>query len=74
MTKAFFKKCTGEAHGNPYIDNCMICAPFWGIYPICPVDDKTSLSDKGYCKKCKRHFDITSKPRIITVDPIVIHQ
>lgn len=22
--------CTGEAHSNPHIDNCMQCAPFWG--------------------------------------------
>lgn len=23
--------CTGEAHGNPYIDNCWSCAPRWGV-------------------------------------------
>ena len=22
--------CPGEAHTNPFIDNCMICAPRWG--------------------------------------------
>ncbi len=22
--------CPGEAHSNPYIDNCMVCAPRWG--------------------------------------------
>lgn len=22
--------CTGEAHNNPYIDNCGVCAPRWG--------------------------------------------
>lgn len=22
--------CTGEAHSNAFIDNCMICAPLWG--------------------------------------------
>lgn len=22
--------CTGEAHSNPHIDNCMVCAPRWG--------------------------------------------
>lgn len=22
--------CNGEAHSNPYIDNCMVCAPRWG--------------------------------------------
>lgn len=25
------EKCPGEAHGNPHIDNCMICAPYWGF-------------------------------------------
>ncbi len=33
-------KCPGDAHSNPYIDNCMICAPRWGIVmsyrPIAP--------------------------------------
>ncbi len=24
------KPCCGEAHTNPHIDNCGICAPFWG--------------------------------------------
>jgi hypothetical protein len=22
--------CPGEAHTNPYIDNCLLCAPRWG--------------------------------------------
>jgi len=22
--------CDGEAHSNPWIDNCHTCAPFWG--------------------------------------------
>lgn len=22
--------CHGAAHSNPWIDNCGICAPFWG--------------------------------------------
>jgi hypothetical protein len=22
--------CPGEAHSNPFIDNCMMCAPRWG--------------------------------------------
>jgi len=24
------KRCDGEAHGNPHIDNCGQCAPRWG--------------------------------------------
>jgi hypothetical protein len=23
--------CTGEAHSNAFIDNCMACAPRWGF-------------------------------------------
>lgn len=25
--------CTGEAHSNPHIDNCTLCAPRWGKVP-----------------------------------------
>ena len=25
------RKCTGEAHGNAFIDNCGACMPRWGI-------------------------------------------
>ena len=24
------RPCTGEAHSNPYIDNCGVCMPRWG--------------------------------------------
>lgn len=27
-------KCTGEAHSNAFIDNCMRCAPHWGHYAV----------------------------------------
>lgn len=23
-------QCDGEAHSNPHIDNCGVCAPMWG--------------------------------------------
>lgn len=26
--------CPGEAHSNPFIDNCMVCMPNWGHYPV----------------------------------------
>ena len=26
--------CTGEAHSNPYIDHCMMCAPYWGMREV----------------------------------------
>ena len=32
-------KCTGEAHRNPFIDNCMVCAPNWEIV-VRPKDIK----------------------------------
>ena len=31
--------CPGEAHSNPFIDNCGVCAPNWGKVPeVLPVD------------------------------------
>lgn len=33
-------QCTGEAHSNPYVDNCMLCAPRWGLIEI-PEQFKT---------------------------------
>ena len=31
-------KCTGAAHSNPHIDNCIVCMPYWSEYPTCPED------------------------------------
>jgi hypothetical protein len=25
-------ECHGEAHSNPFIDHCMVCLPYWGVY------------------------------------------
>jgi|SRR5579883_2316055 hypothetical protein len=25
------RKCNGDAHSNPFIDNCGVCMPDWGI-------------------------------------------
>ena len=33
-------KCTGEAHSNPFIDNCWTCMPFWGSYPVAVPKDQ----------------------------------
>jgi len=31
--------CPGEAHSNPFIDNCGTCAPRWGTIPeLAPLD------------------------------------
>lgn len=27
---AIIRECDGEAHKNPFIDNCWTCAPNWG--------------------------------------------
>jgi hypothetical protein len=55
--KAIIKKCDGEAHGNPYIDNCGICMPFWEYYPLCPKDH-AKLNETGYCPLCKKFYDV----------------
>lgn len=35
--------CTGEAHSNPHIDSCGICAPRWGEVEV-PIEF-SSLAD-----------------------------
>ena len=30
IRNGYLVECTGEAHSNPYIDNCAECAPRWG--------------------------------------------
>ena len=50
-------KCGGEAHENPYIDNCMCCAPFWGKIVMCPAHN-IKLSKTGYCNKCKKYYEV----------------
>lgn len=32
--EGYLKPCTGEAHRNPYIDNCWVCMPRWGWMEI----------------------------------------
>ncbi len=29
-----WEPCKGEAHTNPHIDHCPLCAPFWGHNPV----------------------------------------
>jgi len=38
-------RCTGEAHANPYIDNCGECAPLWGVAVRTLADECTSFTD-----------------------------
>jgi hypothetical protein len=37
--KLIVRECNGEAHSNPYIDNCGVCMPFWGSYPVAVPKD-----------------------------------
>jgi len=31
--------CPGEAHSNPFVDHCEVCAPLWGkVKALAPVD------------------------------------
>jgi hypothetical protein len=55
--KATWIECKGEAHGNPYIDNCMICMPWWENYPIC-TKCKRKLTEKGFCRDCRKHYSL----------------
>lgn len=70
ITEAIWVECTGEAHSNPYIDNCMSCIPFWHYFPTCPnckeeargVEYPRMLTDKGYCKGCRNHYSLSNRP------------
>ncbi len=37
MNKPNYIECDGEAHSNPHIDHCMMCAPNWGRIAVCTV-------------------------------------
>jgi hypothetical protein len=55
-------KCTGEAHRNPFIDNCGICFPFWEEYPTCPKDGrKLTVREKYWCRTCHRHYQLVKE-------------
>jgi hypothetical protein len=42
------EKCPGEAHENPHIDNCGICAPKWGVVPTYAPVDVVAATKAGY--------------------------
>lgn len=76
MATVKLAKCTGEAHSNPYIDNCMICAPYWEEYPTCSacgskLPKKQELNGvRTYrgsgCRDCKKGIKITVKKYALT--------
>lgn len=54
MRFAVKQTCEGEAHSNAHIDNCMMCAPYWGYYFICPsCTGKLDSSKTGYFGICR---------------------
>lgn len=54
--------CPGEAHRNPFIDNCMICAPAWGkiVIPVECVDldawERLSDAQRASHKRARKAF------------------
>ena len=56
-----WETCTGEAHSNPYIDNCGVCMPEWGRIPFCPNCwherlVESSNAEKLYCRAERKHY------------------
>lgn len=62
---AQWKLCAGVVNdgisGHAMRDNCWNCPPFWEVYPVCP-EDKKALTTNGYCKMCRKHFDLSDRP------------
>jgi hypothetical protein len=54
MKQAIWVKCNGEAHTNPHIDHCPVCAPHWGEYPTCPYCGSTRLGNRAIRAKCRK--------------------
>jgi len=42
------EKCPGEAHENPYVDNCMRCAPRWGVVDTYAEVDVLAATKAGF--------------------------
>lgn len=44
--------CPGEAHSNPFIDNCSLCAPRWGqveeLEPELTLEQVVEATHAGY--------------------------
>jgi len=55
--KAVMVDCLGLKDSHAYRDFCLSCAPFWEKIPCCP-DHQTKLTEKGYCRNCKLHYEI----------------
>jgi hypothetical protein len=55
--------CNGEAHREPHIDNCGVCAPLWGLVPV-PLSCGT-LDDYRRLRECE-HIGVGDYVRSIT--------
>lgn len=66
--QALILQCShGEA--SVEVDHCWTCAPWWHKYPVCP-SHKKKLSEAGYCKDCKKFYDISelkSKTKMVKI-------
>lgn len=62
--KAVWVECAGVTndgdYGHSMRDFCSSCAPYWAEFPICPTNHvlQTKLKESGYCKKCKKFYDV----------------
>lgn len=36
--------CHGEAHSNPFIDNCGVCMPRWGLVEVVKIEMSLEVS------------------------------
>lgn len=58
---AKFVPCPGVTtdgrYGHSMRDHCWSCAPYWEVIPTCPVDSK-KLAPSGFCKKCRKFYDM----------------
>lgn len=61
---AIWVQCPGVTndgiYGHSMRDNCYNCAPYWEKYPTCPTDKKM-LTQTGYCKVCRKHYDTSNR-------------
>lgn len=76
MKTAVWKRCTGEAHSNPHIDNCSVCSPFWARIACCP-SCKASLrmaksKDTGKCPNKHGSFTVDrDAPTLVETDKTI---
>ena len=40
--------CPGEAHANAFIDNCMVCAPRWGVIDVFAPPTLDQVTKEGF--------------------------